>query len=109
MNNSASCTVTGIPEQKKEDDEVVWSTGTARKSRKIKFHSEPVLPHHEVRLRRDGVLVVVDTDTSKTIWKSSRRKQTHGNYIARLDAFGSLVVELGTEVIWTQPPVPKTK
>uniref|UniRef100_A0A7S2FFC9 Bulb-type lectin domain-containing protein n=1 Tax=Florenciella parvula TaxID=236787 RepID=A0A7S2FFC9_9STRA len=81
----------------------VWATKTARKPVKARFwHKAETAaePHHEFRLRRDGVLIVVDTDRSKIMWKSTGKTQPKGNYRAFIDTEGSLLVELNGEVVW---------
>lgn len=86
--------------------EPVWSTNTARRA-KPDHQGTLVHPHHELRLRRDGVLVVVDTDRAKVLWRSSSfgfRKALVGEYVATIDHQGRLVVSLGGEEHWASAP-----
>ena len=82
----------------------VWETKTGRKPGKAKWWHKAETkaePHHEFRLRRDGVLVVVDTDRSKVLWKSSGVGGVRGlPYRGFVGGDGVLKVELGGAIMW---------
>lgn len=88
-----------------DGNQPMWSTKTGKKPRKNRF-GQLVPPHHEFRLRRDGVLVVVDTDRAKVLWQSTgliSRKREIGNYVATIDNAGRLVVSLNGVETWASP------
>ena len=81
----------------------VWSTRTSRKPKKQRWWhgaERAVPPRHELRLRRDGVLVVVDLDRSKLLWKSTGKSILDEGHRANIDRNGALIVELGDSTIW---------
>ena len=98
QSNDGTNEVNGAPKHQ------TWSTMTSRKPSKQRWwHSADtaVSPHHEFRLRRDGVLVVIDTDRSKVLWKSTGKLMLKGDYRAYLSNVGHMVVELNNQTVWS--------
>ena len=88
-------------------DEVVWSSGKSlrlgdrwpllgKKRRSIVDDN-----HYELRLRRNGQLVVMDTETHRTLWRSTKENLPLKDYTASLTREGSLVVKKPDgEIVW---------
>jgi hypothetical protein len=83
----------------RSDQQVVWSSGKVvrrgdrwplfRKKRENKKVDEN---HYELRLRRNGQLVVMDTETHRTLWRSTRDELPLAAYTASLNKGGQLIV-----------------
>ena len=47
------------------------------------------------------MLVVIDTDRSKVLWKSTGKLMLKGDYRAYLSNAGHMVVELNNQTVWS--------